>query len=161
MTPTIIDGEGNLIGRVNVVDAMVVLFFLAILLAGVSLFASGGSAEGEPAMATVTVEASVTQPVAVTIDSMQYATSVSVGEVGRMYARDSLLSTTDGYGYSNQRSGFVKFSVDLEVTERDGGIHYDGQRIYVGQTFTLDLGETVTKATVISVNSQGDALYDE
>jgi hypothetical protein len=45
----IIDDEGRLFGRVNVIDALVVLFVLAVLVAGVALVTGlGGSADTEP-----------------------------------------------------------------------------------------------------------------
>jgi hypothetical protein len=56
----IIDDEGHLFGRVNVIDALVVLFILAVLVAGVALVTGlGGSADTEPTVgaeyATLTV----------------------------------------------------------------------------------------------------------
>ncbi|WP_369685606.1 DUF4330 family protein [Salinibaculum rarum] len=63
----IIDSEGRLLGYVNVVDALVLLFVLAVLVAGVALVTGAGDQlnQVEPSSEKVTVQVvtTVSEPV--------------------------------------------------------------------------------------------------
>lgn len=134
-----IDDKGRLFGVVNIIDAFVVLFMVAVVVAGVAVVSgsSGADAEEERSVTVVVgseVPAYVSDALA-DVDADRLANVTVVGEqtnatTGRQYHR-------------------VHATVEVEVTERaDGRLVADGQRVAVGGSFEVDLGRVVFEGAV-------------
>lgn len=164
----IIDERGNLFGKINVIDALVVLLVLSVVLAGVGLvLGSGGSPapEGSPADGNGTDEGA---------DAVRYATvdlgtqPVAVAE--RLSAGDRLRvgepwngTITDVYvGPTRDGSASVTARVRLDGRERNesGGevFAYRGSELTVGDRLSLKTNEYHVNGTVTDVAGANDSL---
>jgi hypothetical protein len=134
----IIDEEGRLFGAVNIIDALVVLFVLAVVVAGVALVTGGGSSDGTP---TRTVVVDVGQQPGYVVDAIQEG-PVGTSEV---VAVENKTVVSGG----NDR---LRLTVTLAVTENADGLPtFAEERLYVGRQLRLDLGTTIVSGTVIEM----------
>lgn len=152
----IIDSEGNLLGRWNVVDVLVVLFVLAIAISGIAL-ASGGPIFAAAATETthVTVEKTVQPAVADALASAHPAPESGVVEVGDVRVIDVFAVNTTEYTNATEIHKVVRVSLVLETATRDGLAYYGGERLYVGQGVRVDLTTVVLDGTVVAMGGGG------
>lgn len=124
----IIDENGNLFGRVNVVDALVVLVVLAVAVAGAALVF--GQEEPEPTIATVNATLDLgTQPGFV-VDAIQEGDSYSP-------TRLSSLRITDVYTTPDGGNTRVVAAVRLTGEQAGRSIDYDGGPPRLGRTLDV------------------------
>ena len=172
----VLDDEGRLFGAVNVVDALVVLFVLAVVVAGVALVTGAdddSAAEPEPETRTVVVQTG-DQPEYV-VDAIEAgpvgtANVVSVDEVtverstetvyrvqgGRLElvndSRDLYRVRNGSLGRVEQPTTTLRLTATLTVEETDDGLPTFGDgRLYVGREVRLDLGRTIVQGTVVDM----------
>lgn len=143
----LIDGEGNLFGLVNVIDALVVLVFVALVTAGVGIVA-GGSSGTETESLTVTYEATV-HPAVADASASDRAMLDGGTVVDGPLVVDQWTNETTRQEYERIR---LEASVPVTVTE-DGTLESDGDRLYVGQKTSVDLGITRFSATVTEIKT--------
>jgi hypothetical protein len=140
----VIDEEGRIFGTVNVVDALVVLFALAVVVAGVALVTGGGGdTETETPTRTVVFETG-TQPdyVVNSVTEGQVPTSEVVA------VENKRLRPPEG----NATGSRLRLTVTLVVEENGDGLPtFAGERLYVGRDLQLDLGTTIVSGTVVDM----------
>ncbi|WP_159904884.1 DUF4330 family protein [Salinirussus salinus] len=135
----IIDDEGRLFGTVNIIDALVVLFVLAVVVAGVALLTGGGSSDETP---TRTVVVDVGQQPGYVIDAIEEG-SVETSDI--VAVENKAIASGGG----NDR---LRLTVTLAVTENADGLPtFAEDRLYVGRQVQLDLGTTIVSGTVIEM----------
>jgi hypothetical protein len=124
----VIDDEGRLFGAVNVVDALVVLFVLAVVVAGAALV-FGGSRQGGPTGTTnVTLDLG-TQP-AFIVEGLNEGDTYNVTSDAQLTVTDVHLTPQDG----NTK---VLVRAELEGVASGGGIEYDGAPPRLGRTLGI------------------------
>lgn len=135
----IIDDEGRLFGTVNIIDALVVLFVLAVAVAGIALLTGGGSSDETP---TRTVVVDVGQQPDYVIDAVTEG-PVKTSEVVAVENKTVLP------GGGNDR---LRLTVTLAVTENADRLPtFAEERLYIGRQVQLDLGTTIVSGTVIEM----------
>ncbi|QLD86848.1 DUF4330 domain-containing protein [Natronomonas halophila] len=136
----LIDEQGRLFGRVNIVDVLVVVFALAIVVAGAALVFGGtdnrdSTRDAEaPEKQTLHVTAVATGNAAVQFDPTEIdvdGTSASITDVHRTPA---------------QR---VYFRIALDGVETEEGFRFGGNSVRVGDRFTISDNTTRTAAFII------------
>lgn len=137
----ILDEEGRLFGRVNIVDALVVLFAVAVVVAGAALV-FGDSPEAQPG------PDSGQQPENATLYVTLYANGDETTgfESGEVQLDGASANITDVHRTIGPRS---YFRVALNGTETDEGFRFDGNRVRRGGGFTLTDNTTRTNARVV------------
>lgn len=144
----LIDEDGNLFGRVNVIDALVVLFVLAVLVAGVALLGVFDDQETETRYATIDLGE---QPDYV-IDR------VEEGDVVEHEGTADNITITDTYKYETEESDAAVIQVEVNgerIVEEDGEdrFEYLGEPLQIGRELTIDTDAyqvegTITEAAV-------------
>ena len=135
----LLDEEGRLFGTVNVIDLLVVLIAIGVVIAGVITFLPGFLAPEK--QATVQVQANNVQPYIV---SSVTPGVVSSDDVVRVINRSST--------QANRTSRNMQLWAQIQVTTEDGDLYFGNTRLYVGNTITLDLGNTVLTVTVTRIS---------
>ena len=172
----IIDEEGNLFGRVNIIDALVLVLVLSVAVAGIALVTgssnapgtgpAGGGAEsgggttetGESAVRYATVEFG-TQSTAV-------ASRISEGDRALLDG-DANATVTDVYvgpGTDGGASVTALLRLDGEVVENDRGdrvFEYRGSRLRAGDGVRLPTAEYRVNGTVTALHESGESLETE
>ncbi|USZ71507.1 DUF4330 family protein [Natronosalvus halobius] len=157
----LIDDEGNLFGRVNVVDALVVLVLLAVVVAGLAVVGVlTGDAEPETRYATIDLGT----------QSEHVAEQISEGDVMYLEGSSDNLTVTDVYrsapGGGEDRAGGASVVIRAELNgqlveddQRDDRVfQFDGERLHVGQTVTIDTLDYTTEGEVRSVGGEETSL---
>lgn len=131
-----LDEEGRLFGRVNVVDALVVLFALAVIVAGAALvFADDpGSETHEPDEATMHVTL---------VTSGDAATVLERGEVA---LDGESANVTDVHPTAGPR---VYLRVALDGAETEAGFRFSGERVRLDDRFTVVTNTTRAEGRVV------------
>ena len=130
----LIDEKGRLFGRVNIVDALVVLFAIAVLAAGAALVFGGSDRPDTSVRMYVTVEA-----------TNQSATTFGPGKVGYDGADANI---TDVYRTHNR----TYLRVALDGVRTEDGFEFDRQFVRLGDTPTITTETVVTEGTVTGRN---------
>lgn len=128
----IIDDHGNLFGRVNVIDALVVLIVVAVAVAGGALVLGGDEPEPEPEPATTSINATLdlgTQPSFI-VDAIQTGDSYSPTGLSTLRITD-VYTTPDG--------GETRVLVAVQLTGKQAGasVQYDGGPPRLGRTLEI------------------------
>ena len=145
----IIDEDGRFLGRVNVVDALSVLLVAAVLLGGISVVTATPDNQGDNELTKVQVQTVVAPYVADAIDAGPVPMD-SVRTVSNVTVADRAVQVT----VSNRTAThyLVTMTVKLDTTTKsDGLLYFENERLYIGQEFRLDLGETIIDAIVIEL----------
>lgn len=133
----VLDEQGRLFGRVNVVDALVVLFAVAVVVAGAALVLGDNPepAPGDEPEATtmyVTLEAGDEAATALEPGGIQLdGASANVTDVHRTHGPRTYLR------------------VALNGTETDDGFRFGGDRVRLGDTHTVTDNATRTGSRVV------------
>lgn len=137
----LIDEEGRLFGRVNIVDALVVLFAIAVLAAGAALVLGGSDSPDNP---------ETSERMHVTIETAgQSATTLTAGEVTYDGADANI---TDVYRTPNR----TYLRVALDGTRTENGFQFDSQHVRLGDTPTVATETAVAGGTVTERNTTAD-----
>lgn len=152
----IIDENGYLFGRVNVIDALVVVVVVLALAGGVIFVdQSGASSVTRPTpTVAVTVQAVVPPYVA---DALAEASpgSADIHSVETQSSERIQLNGTDEYG-SDVRYR-LRMVVQVDAQERgDGLLYFRDERLYVGREVELDFGTTIVEGVVVEVKEAID-----
>ena len=139
----VLDEEGRLFGRVNIVDALVVLFAVAVIVAGAALVFGdspaptpepGGDTEPEPEERTLYVTLLATGDTATALDAEEVqldGTSANITDVHRTPGPRSYLR------------------VALNGTESEGRFQFGDSHVRVGDTYTVTNNVTRTGSRVV------------
>jgi len=146
----VIDQEGNLFGRVNVVDAIVVLFLAAIVIAGVALVTTGGSAAADTTVATV--ETTTSPAVVSALEEAEPAPESGVQFIGDVQVVDTVLVNSTEYANASRTHKVVELELHLETDTREGLLYFQDERLYIGSKLELDLTTTVINCTVVEMH---------
>lgn len=132
----LLDEEGRLFGRVNVVDALVVVFALAVIVAGAALVFTddAGTETPEPDEATMHVTL---------VTGGDAATVLEPGEVA-LDGRSA--NVTDVHPTEGPR---VYLRVALDGTETEAGFRFAGDRVRLDDRFTVVTNTTRTDSRVV------------
>lgn len=139
----VIDDKGRVFGKVNIIDLLAVLVVIAVALGGVALISNTGA--GTASTHEATFEATVHPSVAEALadrdptGDVQSINDVTVVDSGAVFKIDE----------PNKQYAVVQFDTVLSTTDRDGLTYFDGQRLLIGQTYTLDVGFAKIDATLI------------
>jgi hypothetical protein len=165
---SVLDEEGRLFGLVNVIDALVVLLFLAVVIAGFALVA-GPSGPSETRYVTLDLGS---QPVHV-------ADQISAGDRWRDVPGGGSLTIADVYmfpgspgeggGGDDEGTGGVNVVVRAqvngtvietdEVTDAERSvIEFDGEPLRFGRTLEIETLEYVVEGTVTGVEPTGETI---
>ena len=128
----LIDDEGNLLGVVNVVDALVVLLVVAVAIAGVALVLGGGD--------DTTSQAPETGTTFVTLDLGTHpdylASTVAAGDTWAPTG-ESNLTVTDVYRGPAGDQARVVLRAELTGIETEDGIAYAGTQLRLGRSIGI------------------------
>ena len=159
----LIDDRGNLFGRVNVVDALVVLLVVAVAVAGIALVLGGsggsGGTQAETNETVVYVDFQ-SQPVEPYVAGAVPEGSIETANVSRIENR----SVTPADVVTQNESGAlsvrqhpthrtVTFRVGLSVTRSGDEYLFNDAPIEVGTNLTLDVGPARIPGRVTAVNA--------
>ncbi|ACV47595.1 MULTISPECIES: DUF4330 family protein [Halomicrobium] len=129
----LIDDEGNVFGRVNVIDGLVVLLVLAVVVAGVSLV-FGNNEQSEPDLPTTNVTLDLGPQPDYVVAEMNQGDSYSPGDNSNLTITDIYLSPQDDQTHVTVRAEIQ----DRPDDNSDGPTYADG---------LLRLGRTLDIAT--------------
>jgi len=149
----VIDDQGRLFGRINLVDALVVFVVLAVLVAGVAFALSSGSSDTTPDTTTryATLDLGI-QPAYVT-------TLVSEGDVADADSGDAEnLTITDVYATDTDDGRHLYARVRLNGTLDDDIVTYRGDPLRVGRNLDLTTPDYSTGGTITAVDASNADL---
>ena len=151
---SLLDDEGRLFGLVNVIDVLVVLLFLAVVVAGVTLLLPGGG-EADTRYATIDLGE---QPEYV-------AERISPGDEWDPDGTAHSLTITDVYRFDVDGSTNVTIRAAVNGTQiepADAGdaptLEFRGDRLRLGRTLGIDTGEYSADGQVTRVDQSGRDL---
>lgn len=152
---SLIDEDGRLFGLVNVIDALVVLLFLAVLVAGVVLlFPSGG---GEPDTRYATIELGQ-QPEFV-------AEQITAGDEWDPEGTGDSVTVTDVYRFGTDggtgvtvRAGVNGTVVDPDEADEDPVFEFLGEPLRLGRTLEIQTTSYELQGNVTRVDPSGGEL---
>ena len=151
---SLLDDEGRLFGLVNVIDVLVVLLFLAVVVAGVTLLLPGGG-EADTRYATIDLGE---QPEYV-------AERISPGDEWDPDGTAHSLTITDVYRFDVDGSTNVTIRAEINGTRiepADAGdaptFEFRGDRLRLGRTLGIDTGEYSADGQVTRVDQSGRDL---
>jgi hypothetical protein len=151
---SLLDDEGRLFGLVNVIDVLVVLLFLAVVVAGVTLLLPGGG-EADTRYATIDLGE---QPEYV-------AERISPGDEWDPDGTAHSLTITDVYRFDVDGSTNVTIRAEINGTRiepADAGdaptLEFRGDRLRLGRTLGIDTGEYSADGQVTRVDQSGRDL---
>lgn len=137
---SVIDDKGRLFGKINIIDALVILFVFAVAIAGVSLVTGGDNSTSE--MSTRTVVVDIDQQPQYIIDT------IDEGPV----ETEAVVAVRNKTVIPATNSARVRLTVTLAVSETPEGLPmFKGERLYVGRQVRLDLRTTIVNGTVVEL----------
>jgi len=155
---SVIDDEGNLFGRINVIDALAILLVFAVVVAGIAVVGVGFSG-GEPETRYATVDLG-TQPDYI-IDRL------SAGDVMAIDGQN--ITVTDTYatptaGASSNTTLYAR--VELEGVRQEGQFGdpqfvFGGEPIRPGDQLTLESTDYIVDGELTTVEPEGTELAVE
>lgn len=154
----LLDEQGRVLGVINVIDLLAVLFAIAVVVAGIALVFSGGSSD-DPELDTryVTLDLG-NQPGYVT-------ERIDAGDGFSLQNAPDNLTITDVYltpagGQSSTVT--VRARVRGQLEERQNGesqrFTFDGNPLILGRQLTVETNEYQVSGTVTAVESDGESL---
>ena len=134
----LLDEQGRVFGLVNIIDLLTVLLAIGVIAASVVVFV--------PRFLETEEETVVQFQVTGAPDYV--ADSVSTGPVPSNDDIIAIINKSVRPVAGNNSTSSVLLSARTRVTINNGDTYLNGERIYVGKTVTLDLGNVVVEATV-------------
>lgn len=156
-----IDEKGRLFGKVNVIDAFVLLLVLTVAVLGGAfvLGDDGESTEERATVATATVQVRLTQMEPYVADAIPTGPVESDGVVAveNRSVSPAIVTVSTANGTLRQREHprkrTVELTVELNVTTGESDPTFDGQPVEVGRTVTLDLGPVTVEGPITAVET--------
>ncbi|NLV14105.1 DUF4330 family protein [Haloarcula argentinensis] len=151
----IIDDEGNLFGVINIIDALVVVFIIAVLVAGASLVLTGdGGSSSAPTTGTTNVTLDLgTQP--------EYITSqISIGD-SYSPSENADLTITDIYFTPQDESTRAVVRAELSAPSSGETIQYSGAPPRYGRQLEVLTETYSTKGTIRDVGGGSELTTTE
>jgi len=152
----ILDEQGRVFGRINVIDLLAVLFAFAVVVAGVTLVFSGGSSESPPPDSRYVTLDLGTQPGYVT-------ERIDAGDVSPLSNSPGNLTITDVYAApagGSSSAVMVRARVTGQRAEDTDSertaVTYAGDPLVLGRNLSIETGEYRLSGTVTDV-SRSDA----
>jgi hypothetical protein len=139
----LLDDEGRLFGVVNVIDALVVLFVIAVVVAGAGLVFGGG--ESEPGTDTTYVTLDLGTHPAFVASAINEGDSYSPGGADTITITDLQLTPEES-------SVRVHAKAEVEATVSDGSIEYDGAPLRLGRTLNIRTDRYEVSGQIRDVN---------
>lgn len=166
----VIDGEGNLFGVINVIDALVILGVIAVVVAGVALVVGADSGDADNGVANGTLATEQEQryvTVAFDLQRDAFVDRILTGE--RLTVNDDNATVTDAYVYptvdpDDRRSGLVvRLAVDAAVTDSEFGeqISVGGERLRVGDELEFAADDRTLTGELMAIDEAGESLQTE
>jgi hypothetical protein len=149
----IIDDDGNLLGLINLVDALVVFIVLAVVIAGVAFVLTGAS---DPAPDTMTRYATLNlgaQPTYI-------ATLVTEGDetdVNPDYPESLRITEVYATETDDDRLLYARVQITGEMDDK-GRFQYDGEPLRVGRELDLMTSDYATDGIITAVDDTGSGL---
>ncbi|WP_435196406.1 DUF4330 family protein [Natronomonas sp. EA1] len=141
-----IDEKGRLFGRVNVIDALVVLFALAVVVAGAAFVLGGGGSDSSE---------TVTQHATVTLGEQPAQVSALV-TTGTVTVDGTEMELTDVYRTpAEDGSTIVRLRLAFEGRDTEDGFRAAGQLVRSGTTVTLATDAYELQGTVRGLADDG------
>lgn len=135
----LIDDRGFILGKINIIDVLVVLLVLSVAVAGYAFITAE---EEPPAERTVVLDAGV-QP-----DTVLDTLAVGAINTPDVVSLDEIETTETDDGTE------VVLTLTIVVDEdRDGLAHFDDARLHVDRTIEVDLETAIIEGTVIGVRA--------
>lgn len=161
----LIDDQGNLFGRVNVIDALVVLLVLAVAVAGITLVlggpggsdgANGSEAGANQTAVSIDFRTGSVQPYVADVVTEGPVGTSNVTRIENKSVAPMPVVTRNASGELSVRqhptNKRLTLRLRLDVT-RDGDEYlYSGAPLEVGTTLRLDLGSTTVSGNVTAVD---------
>lgn len=151
----LIDADGNILGIINVIDALVVLLVLAIVTAGAVLVLAADETEHETRYATIDLG---DQP-------SHVVQSIEPGDTMELAGHVDNLTITDvGYGPpAANGSGHVVIRAQLQgervaIDDRRWQFHFGGDPLRAGQNISIETPEYAVTGDVTALGVDGSTL---
>lgn len=154
----IVTEEGDLLGVVNVVDALVGLLALAMVVAGGALVLGpgviGSSGASAQQAVTVTVEADVSPSVLAAFNqSDPIDPDVRAVSDAKVVETLELRQNATEYRNHTQRYHRVHLTATVDVSEYQGNaVSFRRQHLYVGRTLDLEFTDVVVEGRIVSID---------
>lgn len=155
--PRIIDEEGNLLGIVNVIDAMAVLLVFAVIAAGAALVLGGPGSESAT-LDRAEVEVQVEEPAWV-IDALRNSEPMGEDIVkpypdSNIRIEKELRPNPNESEYLNDDQPVYRATVTLNIEGgmENGAFQFRGEHLYVGKDIQLDFTKAVVDGKVRSIH---------
>lgn len=149
----IIDEEGRLFGVVNVIDALVVVFVLAVVISGVALFLGGG----EPSSPSSGEDQEDPEPLrygTVTYDVPLHSPAATLEPGDELDSGGSTFNVTDVLRSTTPEGDA---SITVHVVYR-GEFVVDGNRVFVGDSVSFTTDDSRVSAAVDAVGLEHGLL---
>ncbi|SNZ15357.1 protein of unknown function [Natronoarchaeum philippinense] len=159
----ILDENGNLFGRVNVVDALVVLVVLAVATAGATLVLGvssepTGGADGDSTPNTTIRYATLdlgNQPDEI-VDGLETGDNMDVNGPSNLTITD--VHATPVANIGNNKDTHLTIRARLTGTENSDGFVFGEKRLQLGQSLTLDTSDYSVKGSVTALASENGSI---
>lgn len=142
----LIDERGRLFGRVNVVDALVVVLALALVVAGIAVVTSAPADQDDRTRYATVALAEQPPEVAALV------------EAGAVEVAGSDAEITDTYPVPDDGSVRTFVRVRLRGEVRDGEFRVANRVIRVGERIRIESNTSGQRGTVLAVAERGDSL---
>jgi hypothetical protein len=155
---SLIDDKGRLFGKLNVIDAFVLLLVLAVVGLGGTFALGGGSDTASDRTATVKIQMIEVQPYVVDAIPTGPVDSGGVVAVPNKSVGPAIVTVSTANGTLRQREHprkrTVELTVELNVTATKEDLQFDGQPVEIGQRITLDLGPVTVEGVITAVETE-------
>lgn len=164
---SVVDDSGRLFGRINVVDAAVVLMIVvAVVGAGVVFldpFGAGAGDGGEPATRYATIDLGERSPS--TASQITEGDTSARGESADSSEGITVTDTYVGPGAGANASVVVRVRIDGTTIESDDGadssFEYADERLRRGSDLTIDTTDYTVRGELLQMEASGDSLQTD
>jgi hypothetical protein len=148
----IIDDSGRIFGKVNIIDATIILLAFVLIIGGVALVNEfGGNDDSEEQTITIEMKSIVSPAVLSALEDTDAAPEFGVTKVRNVRVEQTLDMNSSNYVNYAETRNLITFELSLKITAEDGLPHYRGSRVYIGKQLKIDLGRTLVNGSVIDI----------
>lgn len=138
----LVDDQGFLFGKINVIDALAILLVGAVIVAGVVLVLTPSQPAQEPQSSTQVISFKSDPVPDFVVDSIQE---------GPVPTEDVIAVKNKSVSRENE-SFVVHLKLKIPVSTADSGLPmYRGERLYIGKRMSVDLGSTIIEGVVVEM----------
>ena len=155
----IIDDNGNLFGRINIIDAIVVFLLLVTVAAGANFVLNDGDSSDtfDSHDATIVFRVTDLQPYEATaIPDGRIKSSRKINAITAKNITPStvvVINATSQTAYEHPVHKTATLELNITVRETSGDPFFLGKPLEVGRTLTLDLGPITVNGTITDTNA--------